>query len=196
MAFPFYCPQGHLLQGEPEQAGQPCQCPQCGSTFLVPQAAVAGGDLAMPAFDIPPPGSNVCAKWGWRPGHARFSDPAARAECCPASPRRLRHAGLPDSAAGRAAPAMTAYSAPKAPQRREVLPPKPAANPIPRRSPARASSRAANAAAATPGGTAFANGSKGIGYAAAAHDGRTAGGPLAAAPGPGTRGGELRRAGL
>ena len=67
MAFPFYCPQGHLLQGEPEQAGQPCQCPQCGSTFLVPQANAAGsgdgpqtpgGDLPMPAFEIPPPGSS------------------------------------------------------------------------------------------------------------------------------------------
>lgn len=37
MAFQFLCPQGHLLQGDESLVGQQCQCPYCGSLFLVPQ---------------------------------------------------------------------------------------------------------------------------------------------------------------
>lgn len=36
MAFQFYCPQGHLLEGHETQAGQHCQCPYCQSVFIVP----------------------------------------------------------------------------------------------------------------------------------------------------------------
>ncbi len=36
MAFQFLCPQGHLLQGDESQAGQRCQCPYCGTEFLIP----------------------------------------------------------------------------------------------------------------------------------------------------------------
>ncbi|MFO0901700.1 MAG: hypothetical protein U0939_01800 [Pirellulales bacterium] len=36
MAYQFQCPHGHLLEGEPEQAGQPCNCPVCGVLFLIP----------------------------------------------------------------------------------------------------------------------------------------------------------------
>jgi hypothetical protein len=39
MGFKFLCPQGHLLEGDSSQAGQPCGCPECGTTFLVPQVA-------------------------------------------------------------------------------------------------------------------------------------------------------------
>ncbi len=36
MAFQFKCPQGHLLEGDESQAGQQCQCPDCGMTFVIP----------------------------------------------------------------------------------------------------------------------------------------------------------------
>jgi len=39
MAYQFMCPQGHLLEGDASQAGQPCQCPTCGMDFIVPEAA-------------------------------------------------------------------------------------------------------------------------------------------------------------
>ncbi len=50
MAFQFYCPHGHLLQGDETQIGQPCMCPYCQTEFLIPE----------PAGDPPdPPGSPV-----------------------------------------------------------------------------------------------------------------------------------------
>ncbi len=36
MAFQFRCPQGHALETDESFAGQPCQCPHCGMTFLIP----------------------------------------------------------------------------------------------------------------------------------------------------------------
>jgi hypothetical protein len=36
MPFQFYCPQGHLLQGDESQMGQQSQCPMCGSMFVIP----------------------------------------------------------------------------------------------------------------------------------------------------------------
>lgn len=36
MSFQFQCPQGHLLEGDESQAGQPCTCPMCGMLFLIP----------------------------------------------------------------------------------------------------------------------------------------------------------------
>jgi rubredoxin len=47
MSFQFECPNGHLLEGTPEQAGQQCHCPTCGILFLIPEPveepAPAGG---------------------------------------------------------------------------------------------------------------------------------------------------------
>ena len=40
MPYQFYCPQGHILQGDPSQVGQPYQCPYCNSAFLVPPMEV------------------------------------------------------------------------------------------------------------------------------------------------------------
>ena len=55
MAFPFLCPQGHLLQADESQVGQQMQCPYCGSVFLVPQPLPTGApDPSAPA----PPGSS------------------------------------------------------------------------------------------------------------------------------------------
>ena len=36
MAFQFMCPYGHLLQAEESQAGQQCQCPECGVMMIIP----------------------------------------------------------------------------------------------------------------------------------------------------------------
>lgn len=37
MSFQFECPNGHLLEGSPDQAGQQCHCPTCGILFLIPE---------------------------------------------------------------------------------------------------------------------------------------------------------------
>jgi len=41
MTFQFLCPQGHLLEGEEAQMGQPCDCPMCGMRFIIPTIAGA-----------------------------------------------------------------------------------------------------------------------------------------------------------
>ncbi|NUQ66523.1 MAG: hypothetical protein HUU20_29015 [Pirellulales bacterium] len=48
MAMLFFCPQGHLLEADPSQIGQPCMCPHCQSTFLVPEPPRAA-PLELPA---------------------------------------------------------------------------------------------------------------------------------------------------
>jgi len=37
MSFQFECPNGHLLEGTPDQAGQQCNCPTCGMLFIIPE---------------------------------------------------------------------------------------------------------------------------------------------------------------
>lgn len=49
MPFQFYCPQGHVLQGDESQVGQPCQCPYCGSSFLIPQTSMPTAPQQGPA---------------------------------------------------------------------------------------------------------------------------------------------------
>jgi hypothetical protein len=53
MAFQFSCPQGHLLNGDESQIGQACQCPYCGSAFLVPAPAASGAVGMMGGFPRP-----------------------------------------------------------------------------------------------------------------------------------------------
>ncbi len=36
MSFQFYCPNGHLLQANPEQVGQTCTCPTCQVEIIIP----------------------------------------------------------------------------------------------------------------------------------------------------------------
>lgn len=36
MPFQFLCPQGHLLEGNESDMGLECQCPQCGTAFIIP----------------------------------------------------------------------------------------------------------------------------------------------------------------
>jgi hypothetical protein len=59
MPFQFYCPQGHLLQGDESQQGQQSQCPMCGTVFLIPvvspQAAAPAPQFQAPPEPAPPP---------------------------------------------------------------------------------------------------------------------------------------------
>lgn len=41
MPFQFQCPNDHLLEGEPSQAGQAIPCPVCGVLFLIPEPVEA-----------------------------------------------------------------------------------------------------------------------------------------------------------
>lgn len=72
MAFQFHCPQGHLLEGDPSQAGQQCQCPLCGNMFAIPSPAepqaepfpgsapqVQPGAATQPSFSDVQPGPAV-----------------------------------------------------------------------------------------------------------------------------------------
>lgn len=61
MSFQFQCPQGHLLEGDESQAGQPVNCPVCQMLFLIP-APVAG-----PAHE-PAPAEAAPAEEPRRPG--------------------------------------------------------------------------------------------------------------------------------
>jgi hypothetical protein len=63
MAFQFYCPQGHLLEGHESQMGQQSQCPMCGAIFMIPVVqsgpAAPGGwppGYQLPPGYVPPPG--------------------------------------------------------------------------------------------------------------------------------------------
>ncbi len=51
MPFQFHCPNGHLLEAEPFQAGQQCVCPMCGQLFLIPSPV---GAAAAPVAEQPP----------------------------------------------------------------------------------------------------------------------------------------------
>jgi hypothetical protein len=49
MTFQFLCPQGHLLQGEEAHMGMQCQCPQCGTAFIIPTIESAPSPAATPS---------------------------------------------------------------------------------------------------------------------------------------------------
>ncbi len=57
MTFQFLCPQGHLLQGEEAHMGMQCQCPQCGTAFIIPtieSSPSPGGTTADPELGLAP----------------------------------------------------------------------------------------------------------------------------------------------
>lgn len=74
MPFQFYCPQGHLLEGDESQVGQQSQCPLCGSVFLIPMIPPAAMPPAGPMPGAPMP------QGGW-PGYGQpapgYGQPAA-----------------------------------------------------------------------------------------------------------------------
>lgn len=52
MAFQFLCPQGHLLQGDEAHMGMQCQCPQCGTAFIIPTIERPAGNPLRPADEL------------------------------------------------------------------------------------------------------------------------------------------------
>jgi len=64
MSFQFQCPQGHLLEGDPSQAGQAVHCPTCGMLFLIP-APLAAPAAAPTAFgpSFGPPGDQAPSRF-------------------------------------------------------------------------------------------------------------------------------------
>ena len=72
--FQFQCPHGHLLEGEPEQAGQQCHCPVCGILFIIP-APIHHSSATPPQFG--PPGSGGA---GPQPGIGPYVTPAGSSE--------------------------------------------------------------------------------------------------------------------
>ncbi|HVW36866.1 MAG TPA: hypothetical protein VHB99_06160 [Pirellulales bacterium] len=71
MAFQFYCPQGHLLEGHESQMGQQSQCPMCGAIFMIPvvQAGPAAPGGWPPGYQ-PPPGYAPPPGYG-QPGYGQ-----------------------------------------------------------------------------------------------------------------------------
>ncbi|REK18178.1 MAG: hypothetical protein DWQ37_04620 [Planctomycetota bacterium] len=53
MTFQFLCPQGHLLQGEEAHMGMQCQCPQCGTAFIIPTVERSAPAEPAPASTAP-----------------------------------------------------------------------------------------------------------------------------------------------
>ena len=56
MAFQFYCPHGHLLEGHESQMGQQSQCPMCGAVFMIPVVQGGAAPAGWPPGYAPPPG--------------------------------------------------------------------------------------------------------------------------------------------
>lgn len=48
MPFQFFCPQGHLLEGQESQIGLQGQCPVCGQPFIIPAPAGVVGIAPSP----------------------------------------------------------------------------------------------------------------------------------------------------
>ena len=90
MSFQFLCPQGHLLEGIESQTGQQCQCPLCGTAFIVP--APTGytpppQHYSAPAGAAAPPiGPSQQVPLGAAPSPGPSAPPATAPEEKPAAP--------------------------------------------------------------------------------------------------------------
>ena len=115
MAFQFYCPQGHLLQGDDSLVGQQCQCPFCGTLLVVP--ADPAGHPAQgpgPATDQPM-GGYVPQETGTPPA-AESEMPAAETAAAPAEQDGAGPAGaeaVPAAPAGLGLPSIVHIPCPR-----------------------------------------------------------------------------------
>jgi hypothetical protein len=110
MPFQFQCPQGHLLEGEESQAGQPCHCPMCGMLFIIPQPIAA----AAPSFpSVGAPGGGAPFRFGDRFDGIGGGAPAAEAGqvAGPAGDPSAPYVPMPD-----AGPAVSPMAAPAEPE--------------------------------------------------------------------------------
>lgn len=53
MNFQFYCPQGHLLQGDTAHSGSVIACPICGTQFIIPTPPPAAAPVVSPVVPSP-----------------------------------------------------------------------------------------------------------------------------------------------
>jgi hypothetical protein len=104
MSFQFHCPQGHLLEGDPSQAGQAVNCPTCGMLFLIP-APLAAPAQAQPGFGptFGPPGDQAPSRFAHldaapAPSATAAMEPAAPVMEVPTSPEEpeLLHIPCPN----------------------------------------------------------------------------------------------------
>lgn len=58
MNFQFYCPQGHLLQGDTAHSGSVIACPICGTQFIIPTPPPAAAPVVSPVSDVSPVSEN------------------------------------------------------------------------------------------------------------------------------------------
>ncbi|MDO4584830.1 MAG: hypothetical protein Q4D62_12085 [Planctomycetia bacterium] len=58
MNFQFYCPQGHLLQGDTAHSGSVIACPICGTQFIIPTPPPAAAPVVSPVTPPVPPAEN------------------------------------------------------------------------------------------------------------------------------------------
>src|SRR5688572_6236857 len=79
MPFQFQCPQGHLLEGEPNHAGQQCNCPMCGMLFIIPAPFAAPAAPPAPVFSqyVPPASEPAFAPAAFTPEFVPDQQPAA-----------------------------------------------------------------------------------------------------------------------
>ena len=66
MSFQFLCPQGHLLEGEEAHMGMQCQCPQCGTVFIIPTMQ-RGADASVDEMIAPFDRTEISESWGGGP---------------------------------------------------------------------------------------------------------------------------------
>jgi hypothetical protein len=110
MAIQFYCPQGHLLQGDEAHMGMQTQCPYCGVMFIIPvidpqslQAAYVQqqGMPYIPAPQqgtyLPPELNEIFDPTATQPGLREFLDQVAAGEVAP-EPQPTRSSGGVDIA--------------------------------------------------------------------------------------------------
>jgi len=97
MGFRFFCPQGHILEAEVEQAGQAAACPFCGTAMLIPSPKslreVGPGDplgpvheqpeLCEPSTVIPQDGFSVPGPVDWQRLPTSASGPSAETAAGP-----------------------------------------------------------------------------------------------------------------
>jgi hypothetical protein len=96
MPFQFLCPQGHLLEGNESDMGLECQCPQCGTAFIIPTLD-RPGQASAPA---PEPAPKVLQRT--RPGRDKAFDAleAAAESTAPKKPATLDDEMLQDVGIG------------------------------------------------------------------------------------------------
>lgn len=85
MSFQFQCPQGHLLEGDPSQAGKAVNCPTCGMLFIIPAPLAEPVQAAAQNFGptFGPPGEQAASRFAHL--GATAADNAAHADD-PAAP--------------------------------------------------------------------------------------------------------------